>query len=242
MNKGSRLVGTAAAIWSRRSLQCTEILAPPVNVALRAQLNLFKATTESAFQQQLCKRSFASGSDEKVNKAIDKATQSKDAHKLLEVVEKHGNEFKESDVVTTFLTIADWDHTTGNHEVLQSKPFQTLVDMVIMGLKRFSNQELSSIIKAAGTLQFDDDMLLDRTSQQLMLTVHKMKAEELYNLATGLAELEHSPSVILFDAISERATEISGDFSPEQKQGLEKAYQKLDYGHEAISKELPDKK
>lgn len=54
--------------------------------------------------------------------------------------------------------------------------------MVIMGLKRFSNQELTSIIKAAGTLQFDDDMLLDRTSQQLMLTVHKMKAEELYNL------------------------------------------------------------
>ena len=44
-----------------------------------------------------------------------------------QVVEKHGNEFKESDVVTTFLTIADWDHTTGNHEVLQSKPFQTLV-------------------------------------------------------------------------------------------------------------------
>ena len=42
MNKGSRLVGTAAAIWSRRSLQCTERLAAPVNVALQAQLNLFK--------------------------------------------------------------------------------------------------------------------------------------------------------------------------------------------------------
>ena len=54
--------------------------------------------------------------------------------------------------------------------------------MVIMGLKRFSNKDLTSIIKAAGTLQFDDDMLLDRTSQQLMLSVHKMAAEELYNL------------------------------------------------------------
>lgn len=60
--------------------------------------------------------------------------------------------------------------------------------------------------------------------------------------ATGLAELEHSPSVILFDAISERAIEISGDFSPEQKQGLEKAYKKLEYDHDAISKELPGKK
>ena len=54
--------------------------------------------------------------------------------------------------------------------------------MVIMGLKRFNNSELTSVIKAAGTLQFDDDMLLDRTSQQLMLSVHKMSAEELYNL------------------------------------------------------------
>lgn len=54
--------------------------------------------------------------------------------------------------------------------------------MVIMGLKRFNNSELTSVIKAAGTLQFDDDMLLDRTSQQLMLSIHKMAAEELYNL------------------------------------------------------------
>lgn len=59
--------------------------------------------------------------------------------------------------------------------------------------------------------------------------------------ATGLAELEHSPSVILFDSIQERAGKISGDFTPEQKQGLEKAYQRLEYDHDTISKELPDK-
>lgn len=60
--------------------------------------------------------------------------------------------------------------------------------------------------------------------------------------ATGLGELEHSPSVILFDAIQERAAKISDDFTPEQKKGLEKAYQKLEYDHETISKELPGKK
>jgi hypothetical protein len=59
--------------------------------------------------------------------------------------------------------------------------------------------------------------------------------------ATGLAELEHSPSVILFDSIQERAGKISGEFTPEQKQGLEKAYQRLEYDHDTISKELPDK-
>lgn len=121
---------------------------------------MLQATNVAALRQPFNHRSFASGSAE-VDKALDKATKSNDAHKLLEVrqehvqncthhtavsatgevapacaallfamvqvVEKHGNEFKESDVVTTFLTIADWDHTTGNHEVLQSKPFQTLV-------------------------------------------------------------------------------------------------------------------
>ena len=60
--------------------------------------------------------------------------------------------------------------------------------------------------------------------------------------ATGLAELEHSPSVILFDAIQERAKDIAEDFSPEQKKGLEQAYQKLEYDHDTISKELPGKK
>ena len=54
-----------------------------------------------------------------------------------------------------------------------------------MGLKRFSNQELTDVIKAAGTLQFDDDMLLDRTSQQLMLSIHKMSADELFNLVSS---------------------------------------------------------
>lgn len=48
--------------------------------------------------------------------------------------------------------------------------------------------------------------------------------------------------MILFDAIQDRAAKISEDFSPEQKKGLEKAYQKLEYDHETISKELPDKK
>ena len=68
--------------------------------------------------------------------------------------------------------------------------------MVIMGLKRFNNSELTSVIKAAGTLQFDDDMLLDRTSQQLMLSIHKMSAEELYNLV-------YLPSAICCTCISQ---------------------------------------
>lgn len=226
---------------SLRDQQCFQAhiqLAPELT-----RLHVCKASTP-ACQQVFQQQSFASSADSNstIDKALADATESHDAHKLLQVVEKYGKEFRESDVISTFTSIAKWKDSSGNDDVLHSKPFQTLVDMVIMGLKRFSNQELTDVIKAAGTLQFDDDMLLDRTSQQLMLSIHKMSADELFNLATGLAELEHSPSVILFDTIQERAGEISGDFTPEQKKGLEKAYQRLEYDHETISKELPDKK
>lgn len=240
MHKAFRILGNRAVALSIRGRQCSQYQS---NVFVSSPHGDFRQISAPIYQQPFAQQSFASSSDtnSEIDQALAKATESHDAHKLLQVVEKYGKEFRESDVISTFTSIANWEHSSGNSDVLHSKPFQTLVDMVIMGLKRFSNQELTSVIKAAGTLQFDDDMLLDRTSQQLMLSVHKMSADELFNLATGLAELEHSPSVILFDSIQERAGKISGEFTPEQKQGLEKAYQRLEYDHDTISKELPDK-
>lgn len=47
--------------------------------------------------------------------------------------------------------------------------------------------------------------------------------------ATGLATLEHSPSVVLFEALQKRADDIKDDFSEEQIQDLKKAYSKLGY-------------
>ena len=42
MNKGFRLLGTGAAIWSRRTLQCTQVFAAPLDAAIQTQLHLFK--------------------------------------------------------------------------------------------------------------------------------------------------------------------------------------------------------
>ena len=47
--------------------------------------------------------------------------------------------------------------------------------------------------------------------------------------ASGLADLEHSPSVVLFDALQKRAKDIDADFSEEQKTELKKAFEKLGY-------------
>lgn len=56
--------------------------------------------------------------------------------------------------------------------------------------------------------------------------------------ATSLMRLDHSPSIVLFDAIQSRIVEISDSVTPEEKHALEKAFSKLGYGHEAISKKV----
>ena len=44
-----------------------------------------------------------------------------------QVVEKHGKEFREADVINAFTSFANWEESAGNTDVLHSKPFQTLV-------------------------------------------------------------------------------------------------------------------
>lgn len=56
--------------------------------------------------------------------------------------------------------------------------------------------------------------------------------------ATGLSLADHSPSVILFDTIQARAVELASQFSADQKQSLEKAFQSFDYDHKEISSKL----
>ena len=53
---------------------------------------------------------------------------------------------------------------------------------------------------------------------------------------TALAGLDHSPSVVLFDVIQNRAVELGkGAFKGQQKADLEKAFQKFGYKHDKIS-------
>ncbi len=56
--------------------------------------------------------------------------------------------------------------------------------------------------------------------------------------ATSLMRLDNSPSIVLFDAIQSRIVEISKSVKPEEKEALEEAFNKLGYGHEAISKKV----
>lgn len=41
--------------------------------------------------------------------------------------------------------------------------------------------------------------------------------------------MDHSPSVILFEALQKRAADIKGDFSEDQQTALKRAFEKLGY-------------
>ena len=49
----------------------------------------------------------------------------------MQMVEKHGKEFRETDVITAFTSMAKWKDSAGNTEVLHSKSFQTLVGTML---------------------------------------------------------------------------------------------------------------
>ena len=54
--------------------------------------------------------------------------------------------------------------------------------MAIMGRRRFNARLLTSIVKSAAELKFDDEALLDKLSQNLLSRVEKLDAIEVTDL------------------------------------------------------------
>jgi hypothetical protein len=174
-----------------------------------------------------------------VDKALMKASEKGGIDALFKVVEEHGEDFNEGNVTTAFHELAKVVQSGQDKEnVHVNETFQTLVDMVILGRRRFSATQLTSIVKSAADLGFDEEALLDKLGQALITKVDRLEPQEVVDLVTGLASAEHSPSVVLFDAIQKRAEAIAGGFSDEQKAQLDQAYAKLDLEYKDITKKL----
>lgn len=55
----------------------------------------------------------------------------------------------------------------GEKEILvQGRPFQTLVDMVLLGSRRYSCADLLSVLSSCGVVGCDDDHLIDKARPQ----------------------------------------------------------------------------
>ena len=74
-----------------------------------------------------------------------------------------------------------------------------------------------------------DEMLLDEIGRHIMRFTHELGAADIAALVHGYSLLDHSPSVVLFDALAARAAQVTADFTAEQAAHVVAGYQRLGY-------------
>ncbi len=96
-----------------------------------------------------------------------------------------------------------------------------------------SSCSMRSIDKVLPWSVCSEEMLLDEVARHLMNHIDQLTPQDIAGLVEGFAALDHSPSLVLFDALAARAELIAGDFSPEQRTMVKAGYEQLGYGAKA---------
>lgn len=150
---------------------------------------------------------------------------------VLALVEGEGGRFTERNVLSAIQAVAEASNRQGasGSDIVRSPGFQTLVDMMLAGLMRFEPGLLAQAVRSCGELGASEEMLLDEIGRHLMKFVDQLTAADVAALVHGYALLDHSPSVVLFDALAARAAEVADDFTAEQRAQLVSGYERLAY-------------
>lgn len=88
---------------------------------------------------------------------------------------------------------------------------------------------LAQVIEDCGTLGLTEHMLLDEIGRHLINKVSEMTAKDMLRLVMGYSGTEHSPSILLFQALSEGLKEKGGDLSPDDKKVADWGFEQLGY-------------
>jgi L-alanine-DL-glutamate epimerase-like enolase superfamily enzyme len=78
-------------------------------------------------------------------------------------------------------------------------------------------------------------MLLDEVGRHLMKVVGQLAADDVAAAVHAYASLGHSPSLVLFEALAQRAAQLAPHFSPDQRALLADSYERLGYASLAPS-------
>lgn len=102
--------------------------------------------------------------------------------------------------------------------------------MVLTGLHRYPEEALARVVEDCGRLGLDEGMLLDEIGRHLMDRVPHMLGHDLVALVKGYAGTQHSPSILLFHAISDRLKELGEEvIDAEEKKAVDEAFDSLGY-------------
>eukprot|EP00878_Enallax_costatus_P029846 GHUV01032409.1.p3 GENE.GHUV01032409.1~~GHUV01032409.1.p3 ORF type:complete len:122 (-),score=51.03 GHUV01032409.1:491-856(-) len=92
-----------------------------------------------------------------------------------------------------------------------------------------SPAELARTLGVCGRLGCDE-MVLDSLARHLMSGVDQLKPDQMQQLVQGLKRADHSPGVLLLDAIQERLQGLGSDVKQQQADSIKEGLREL--GHE----------
>lgn len=158
---------------------------------------------------------------------------------VLKVVRDHGLTFNEVNMRTAFEQLAKLSKGLPREEVeaqvIGNKTFNDLTLRVIETVEDFHAKNLTEIIECCGKLRYENLDLLDAISRHLVSKADAMSAKEISELVGGLAIVDHSPSVVLFDALSARVKQIGSEFTDKQRKIVEDGFKELGYEGKSLA-------
>ncbi|KAL6766267.1 hypothetical protein ACKKBG_A35345 [Auxenochlorella protothecoides x Auxenochlorella symbiontica] len=165
-----------------------------------------------------------------IDRRLGEAASSGGAEGVAKLVDAEGGGFSEANVARAFRAFAETLKPGADFTAVSKHPgFQVLIDMVLSGVSRYPTATLAQVIYDCGRLGVSEDMLLDEVARHLMDKIPDMAPPELVSLASGYAGVAHSPSILLFQAISERLREEGAGLEAELKTAANEAFAELGY-------------
>lgn len=165
-------------------------------------------------------------------KQLEEAGQRGDLSAVLGVVESAGKDFDTPAVEAALAQVERCVQGMSKeelHKVHGSPTFQMLADMAVGIAGSAPPEVLARTIGVLGRLQFADQLVLDELARGLMPGVGQLQPQQLQELVEGLRHADHSPGVLLLDAINERLAGLDSDMHQQHVESVKQGLQEL--GH-----------
>ncbi|GBF96032.1 hypothetical protein Rsub_08847 [Raphidocelis subcapitata] len=175
---------------------------------------------------------------EKFRRELNEAGAAGDLGRLFSLVEARGERMDEAAVEAALAQTAHAAAVLGlgpdelRGRVHGHATFQTLIDMAARGAQRFSPESTARVVALlAGSLRCRDGVALDELGRGVVAGVARLGPTHLSLLVGGLAAADHSPGVVLLDAVRDRLAQLPpGEVPREQRERIDAALKRLGHG------------
>lgn len=173
-----------------------------------------------------------------LDQQLEQAARERGAEGLLELVDQHGWHMSPQNVLTAWRMLETHAEEAADREevirqALAHPALQALVDQVLAGMRLFPPSALTEVVSAAAALDVKRDssidMLLDEVGRHLMGEVDELSPADISRLVGSYGKLDHSPGLVLFDALSAKAAKHGGDFDNGQRAAVSGGLRILGY-------------